>query len=268
MAHRHAHNGGDRADGRKRPRPIGSRPLRPRWCTAITGRKRSPCCASSPATSSTSTRQSPRRAGSCSKRPETGRRRFNSPCAHRRTGQGPRSWWPHPDGAGIRRGAEPATRSEGALDRPADRRRLQRCAGFIRENCAQGTGPRIIRMDRKRMIGHFAPGIEIPLRPFFGSMGVAPPPARAREQQPARHSCGNLDNKELVAGIVADPCTSWCAVRNWRWPCGARRWRGRSDRDRNITARASAADRSKGLTMRGRGQKRRRTTSAWARTSI
>ena len=63
-------------------------------------------------------------------------------------------------------------------------------AGFIRENCAQGTGPRIIRMDRKRMIGHFAPGIEIPLRPFFGSMGVAPPPAWAREQQPARHSCG------------------------------------------------------------------------------
>jgi acetamidase/formamidase len=33
---------------------------------------------------------------------------------------------------------------------------------------------KIIPLDRKRMIGHFAPGIELPLRPFFGSMGVAP----------------------------------------------------------------------------------------------
>ena len=28
------------------------------------------------------------------------------------------------------------------------------------------------------MIAHFAPGIDIPLHPFFGSMGVAPPPRR------------------------------------------------------------------------------------------
>ena len=78
-----------------------------------------------------------------------------------------------------------------------------RCAGFIRENCAQGTGPRIIRMDRKRMIGHFAPGIEIPLRPFFGSMGVAPPPARGRvSSNPPDIHAGNLDNKELVAGTT------------------------------------------------------------------
>src|ERR1700743_1587170 len=33
---------------------------------------------------------------------------------------------------------------------------------------------RIIPLDRKKMIGHFAPGIDIPLHPFFGSMGVAP----------------------------------------------------------------------------------------------
>ncbi len=33
----------------------------------------------------------------------------------------------------------------------------------------------IIKLDKEKMIGHFANGIEIPLRPFFGSMGVAPP---------------------------------------------------------------------------------------------
>ena len=34
---------------------------------------------------------------------------------------------------------------------------------------------RIIPLDREKMIGHFAPGIDIPLHPFFGSMGIAPP---------------------------------------------------------------------------------------------
>ena len=77
------------------------------------------------------------------------------------------------------------------------------CAGFVRENCTPGTLSRIIRMDRKRMIGHFAPGIEIPLRPFFGSMGVAPPPDRGRiSSNPPDIHAGNLDNKELVAGTT------------------------------------------------------------------
>ena len=77
------------------------------------------------------------------------------------------------------------------------------CSGFIRENCNPGAGLRIIRMDRKRLIGHFAPGIEIPLRPFFGSMGVAPPPARGRvSSSPPDIHAGNLDNKELVAGTI------------------------------------------------------------------
>jgi acetamidase/formamidase len=77
------------------------------------------------------------------------------------------------------------------------------CSGFIRENCTPGVGPRIIRLDRKRLIGHFAPGIEIPLRPFFGSMGVAPPPARGRvSSNPPDIHAGNLDNKELVAGTT------------------------------------------------------------------
>src|SRR5258706_222923 len=46
-----------------------------------------------------------------------------------------------------------------------------------------------------------AQGIVIPLRPFFGSMGVAPAPdlGRVSSNPPGKHA-GNLDNKELVAG--------------------------------------------------------------------
>lgn len=74
------------------------------------------------------------------------------------------------------------------------------CSGFLRDNCGEQR-TRIIPLDRDRMIGHFAAGIEIPLRPFFGSIGVAPPPASGRvsSNPPSTHA-GNLDNKELVAG--------------------------------------------------------------------
>src|ERR1700761_336548 len=33
---------------------------------------------------------------------------------------------------------------------------------------------RLIPLDRQKMIAHFAPGIDIPLHPFFGSLGLAP----------------------------------------------------------------------------------------------
>ena len=51
------------------------------------------------------------------------------------------------------------------------------------------------------MTAEFRPGIVVPLRPFFGSMGVAPAPklGRVSSNPPDRHA-GNLDNKELVVG--------------------------------------------------------------------
>ena len=62
---------------------------------------------------------------------------------------------------------------------------------------------KIIPLDKDRMIGHFAPGIDIPLRPFFGSMGVAPPDALGRiDSGPPWIHAGNLDNKELLAGTT------------------------------------------------------------------
>jgi acetamidase/formamidase len=60
---------------------------------------------------------------------------------------------------------------------------------------------RIIPLDREKMIAHFAPGIEIPLHPFFGSMGVAPGQGRVDSAPPFAHA-GNMDNKELVAGTT------------------------------------------------------------------
>jgi acetamidase/formamidase len=60
---------------------------------------------------------------------------------------------------------------------------------------------RIIPLDRATMLAHFAPGIDIPLRPFFGSMGVAPPESAGRyDSAPPWMHAGNMDNKELVAG--------------------------------------------------------------------
>ena len=52
-------------------------------------------------------------------------------------------------------------------------------------------------------MARFADGIEIPLRPFFGVMGVAPPIATGRiSSGPPWIHTGNMDNKELVAGTT------------------------------------------------------------------
>jgi len=62
---------------------------------------------------------------------------------------------------------------------------------------------KIIPLDEKRMVARFAPGIEIPLHPFFGSMGVAPPEISGRiSSAPPWIHAGNLDNKYLVAGTT------------------------------------------------------------------
>jgi len=75
------------------------------------------------------------------------------------------------------------------------------CSGFVPENCERGTPSKIITLDRRNMTAEFLPGIVIPLRPFYGSMGVAPAPdlGRVSSNPPGRHA-GNMDNKELVAG--------------------------------------------------------------------
>jgi acetamidase/formamidase len=74
--------------------------------------------------------------------------------------------------------------------------------GFLPEDFGYAR-MRIIPLDRRRMVARFAPGVEIPLRPFFGSIGVAPPAAMGRiNSAPPGIHAGNLDNKHLVAGTT------------------------------------------------------------------
>jgi acetamidase/formamidase len=58
-----------------------------------------------------------------------------------------------------------------------------------------------IPLDRERMVGRMPWGLDLPLKPFFGVMGVSPPPAWGRiTSLIPRAMGGNLDNKELGAG--------------------------------------------------------------------
>ena len=77
------------------------------------------------------------------------------------------------------------------------------CAGFLPENCDRSVGQKIVPLNRAAMTAEFFPGIVIPLRPFFGSMGVAPPPEVGRvSSNPPSRFAGNMDNKELAVGAT------------------------------------------------------------------
>ena len=60
-----------------------------------------------------------------------------------------------------------------------------------------------IPLDKERNLGRLPWGLDLPLAPFFGVMGVAPPPAWSRcTSIIPRAFGGNLDCKELVAGTT------------------------------------------------------------------
>ena len=60
-----------------------------------------------------------------------------------------------------------------------------------------------IPCDLERNVGIMPWGLELDLKPFFGVMGLAPPPGWGRISSIAPQSTGgNLDNKELVAGTT------------------------------------------------------------------
>jgi acetamidase/formamidase len=74
-------------------------------------------------------------------------------------------------------------------------------AGALPEDFPDGQC-RTLRFDSERKEAIFSPEISIPLKPFFGVMGVAP---RQGEGKPAGipdYFGGNIDNKELVAGTT------------------------------------------------------------------
>jgi acetamidase/formamidase len=58
-----------------------------------------------------------------------------------------------------------------------------------------------IPVDQEKLVCTLPWGTELKMAPFFGVMGVAPPPAfgRIMSKEPRIHG-GNLDNKEMIAG--------------------------------------------------------------------
>jgi acetamidase/formamidase len=58
---------------------------------------------------------------------------------------------------------------------------------------------KLVPLNQQEKVAEFARGIRIPIRPFFGNLGVAPPSGRLDSAPPA-YNAGNLDNKWLVAG--------------------------------------------------------------------
>jgi acetamidase/formamidase len=59
----------------------------------------------------------------------------------------------------------------------------------------------IMPIDLDRSEIEVTPAIRIPARPYFGQLGVAPPPSWGRiDSRPPRAHGGNMDNKELLPG--------------------------------------------------------------------
>jgi acetamidase/formamidase len=60
---------------------------------------------------------------------------------------------------------------------------------------------RIIPIDRHAMLARLPWGVDVPLSPFFGIIGVSPPPnyGRVSSIEPREYG-GNIDNKEFTAG--------------------------------------------------------------------
>jgi acetamidase/formamidase len=61
---------------------------------------------------------------------------------------------------------------------------------------------RYFYLDIKRMVTEFAPGIEVPLRPFPGTIGVARAESGKYSTVPPGRFGGNMDIRELVAGTT------------------------------------------------------------------
>jgi len=64
-------------------------------------------------------------------------------------------------------------------------------------------GLKLIRINERAGTADFGSGITLKLAPFFGSIGVAPPPLLGRiSSRPPGPHVGNLDNRDLVAGSI------------------------------------------------------------------
>ena len=99
-------------------------------------------------------------------------------------------------------------------------------------------------LDRVSMTSTMPWGAKVPLAPFFGVMGVAPPPAYGPIStiEPREHA-GNIDNKELVEGtkLFLPVWAPGGLFSSRRRPRRAGRWRGQPLGDRNGRSRGRFA---------------------------
>ena len=105
-------------------------------------------------------------------------------------------------------GAEPGDVLEVRIERvdlaiPYSYNAFRYGAGLLTDDFLVGR-TKIVPLDRRTMTAAFAPGVTVPLHPFFGSMGVAPPKEAGRfdSAPPTALHGGNLDDKALVAGTT------------------------------------------------------------------
>src|SRR6185437_14774050 len=85
-------------------------------------------------------------------------------------------------------------------------------------------------LDADRKVAEFSPGIEIPLRPFPGTLGVARAEPGRYNAVPPGPFAGNLDNRDLVEGTTLHvPVFIRGAHLDRRFPRGARQRRNQPD---------------------------------------
>ena len=103
-------------------------------------------------------------------------------------------------------GAEPGDMLEVSFDRidlaiPYSYNAFRYGAGLLTDDFLTAR-TKIVPLDQRAMTAAFASGVSVPLHPFFGSVGTAPPPeiGRLDSAPPTALNGGNLDNKALVAG--------------------------------------------------------------------
>ena len=73
--------------------------------------------------------------------------------------------------------------------------------GFLRGQ-HEAADLKTFKLDKEANMVHFADGINIPLKPFAGVMGVAPDTDEMLNTIPPRANGGNMDDPNLVAGTT------------------------------------------------------------------
>ena len=117
-------------------------------------------------------------------------------------------------------------------------------------------------------MAEFLPGVRIPLAPFCGELGVAPPTEGAHSTIPPDVFGGNMDTRHLTAGTklflpVFAPGAPLLARRR---PRRAGRRRGLRHRHRDADARQRAPDRAQGPARHRAGVPDRRPAGAGTNT--